>query len=97
LRSSHVYRAALRDLRKDRDFTAWLDYANALDTAQREAMRESGANNPVGKAFNAAIFRIFKRCRCHQSNWDLSAGAIVSRSGINPFSDCVATFRVVIG
>jgi hypothetical protein len=30
-------------------------------------------------------------------NWDLGAGAIIDRSGIDPFSDCVATFRVDFG
>lgn len=54
-------RAALRDLRKGRDFTSWLDYANAVDTAQREAMRAAAANNPVGKAYNAEFARVVKR------------------------------------
>ena len=45
-------RAAIRSLRKDRNFTLWLDYATSLDAAQHEAERLAGTNRPVGKAYN---------------------------------------------
>jgi hypothetical protein len=54
-------RAAIRNLRKDRDFQWWTDYGIGADTARREAMRAAFTNNPIGKAYNLEHARIMKR------------------------------------
>jgi hypothetical protein len=54
-------RAAMRHLKKDRDFQWWLDYATGADSARREAMRAAFTNQPIGKAYNIEHARIMKR------------------------------------
>jgi hypothetical protein len=45
-------RRAMRNLREGRDFEWWKDYGAAMLAAQGEAMRESGSNQPAGRAYN---------------------------------------------
>jgi hypothetical protein len=54
-------RAAIRNLRKDRNFQWWIDYGTAADAARHEAMRAAYTNKPIGKAYNMEHARIMKR------------------------------------
>jgi len=54
-------RAAMRQLKKDRNFQWWTDYGVAALAAQTEAMRRSFTNQPIGKAYNLEHARIMKR------------------------------------
>jgi len=51
----------MRNLRKGRDFEWWKDYGAAMAAAQNEAMRESGSNQPIGKAYSLEHDRIMRR------------------------------------
>jgi hypothetical protein len=51
----------MRNLRQGRDFDWWKDYGAAMAAAQNEAMRESGSNQPIGKAYNLEHDRIMRR------------------------------------
>jgi hypothetical protein len=54
-------RVAMRNLRKTRDFTWWVDYGQACAAARGEAMREAGTNQPIGKAYNFEHDRVMRR------------------------------------
>jgi hypothetical protein len=54
-------RAAMRNLKRGKDFQWWIDYGTGADTARREAMRAAYTNQPIGKAYNLEHARIMKR------------------------------------
>jgi hypothetical protein len=55
------YRSAKRELKRGRDFVAWMKIARGYDQARNEAMHHAGTNRPQGAAYREQFAKIDRR------------------------------------